>query len=213
MARVSNKDAVKSDPVSKLVSFLIRNKHWSPFEMANLCVQIETTRDISRQILRHRSFHYQEFSQRYAEVEQAGPIIREPRTQDTKNRQNSFATTDAGLQDAFLYWQNTVWTACWTAYQTCIKLGIAKEVARVLLPEGLTGTKMYMNGTIRDWIHYLSVRLEAGTQKEHREVAQQVLEILEAELPGVVEAARTSGLLPPKEKVKREPTTLDYGNA
>lgn len=211
MARVSNPKALKSDPVSRLLGYLIRNKHWSPFEMANLCVEIVTTRDIARQILRHRAFHYQEFSQRYAEVEQTGPVLREPRTQDTTNRQNSFATTDASLSDAWVFWQNKVWDVCWTAYQACLKLGIAKEVARALLPEGLTTSKMYMNGTIRDWIHYLSVRLESGTQKEHREVAQQVLAILEAETPGIIAAAREAGLIPPKVKERRD-ETITYSN-
>ena len=212
MARVSNPAAKPGDPATRLIGYLIRNKHWSPFEMANMCLKIDTTRDIARQILRHRSFHFQEFSQRYAEVEQDRPIIREARTQDTKNRQNSFATTDASLSDAFSFWQNKVWDVCWGAYQACLKLGIAKEVARALLPEGLTSTRMYMNGTIRDWLHYLAVRLEAGTQLEHRQVAEQVLEQLQQSCPGIVSAAREAGLLPPSVKVKND-TAIDYATA
>lgn len=175
IARVSNWDARLGDPVEKLIGYLIRNKHWSPFEMANICVEIETTRDIARQILRHRSFHFQEFSQRYAAVRQDKPIYATARLQDTKNRQNSIEVEDPMLQDNFVFWQNKVWDVCWLAYNACLKLGIAKELARKLLPEGLTQTRMYMNGTVRDWFHYLNVRLwTPGTQKEHQDLAQEI---------------------------------------
>lgn len=175
--RVSNPDATPDDPYEKLIGYLISHKHWSPFEMANICLKIETTRDIARQILRHRSFHFQEFSQRYAKVEQEKPVIHKARLQDTKNRQNSIPSDDYMLNDHFAFWQNRVWDVCWTAYNACLKLGIAKELARKLLPEGLTQTTLYMNGTVRDWFHYLSVRTDPSTQLEHRVLAGEILNV------------------------------------
>lgn len=196
MARVSNPNATLDDPSEKLIGFLVKNKHWSPFEMANICLEIETTRDVSRQILRHRSFHYQEFSQRYSEVDET-PEYGFPRLQDHKNRQNSIVTDDPYMLEGWSSIQNAVWNFCWVGYQGALKLGIAKEVARKLLPEGLTKTKMYMNGTVRDWLHYLAVRLDKGTQLEHREVAKEILTVLESACPTVLEAARQAGLIEP----------------
>jgi thymidylate synthase (FAD) len=175
LARVSNAKAKPEDPSVRLLMYLVTNKHWSPLEMANICIEVETTRDIGRQMLRHRSLHFQEFSQRYAEVEQTEPVIAEARLQDTKNRQNSIQTDDPVLNEQFAFWQNKVWDVCWLAYKTCLKMGIAKELCRKLLPEGLTGTRMYVNGTVRDWYHYLEVRLWGpGVQLEHRELAQEI---------------------------------------
>jgi len=194
MARVSNPTAEPSDPVNKLIAYLISHKHWSPFEMANACVEINTTRDIARQILRHRSLHFQEFSQRYSVAPEV-PVWSEPRLQDTKNRQNSIITDDARLISSWQFWQERVWDVAWGAYQTCLKLGIAKELARKLLPEGLTQTKMYVNGTIRDWLHYLAVRTDGATQYEHRIIAREVYEILKENCPIVFEAAEQASLL------------------
>lgn len=194
MARVSNPEAKPDDPVEKLIKYLINHKHWSPFEMANACIEINTTRDIARQILRHRSFHFQEFSQRYSEVAEK-PIFAEARLQDHKNRQNSIATDDVAISRQWAMIQQQTWNFCWTMYKMALKLGIAKELARKLLPEGLTRTRMYMNGTIRDWLHYLSVRLGPETQLEHRHVAQQVLVVLEGCCPIVISAARQAGLI------------------
>lgn len=177
MARVSNRDAHPDDPHEKLINYLILNKHWSPLEMANVCVRIDTTRDIARQLLRHRSLHFQEFSQRYAEVMQKDPVLSDARLQDHKNRQNSIPSDDIMLNDNWVYWQNRVWDICWTGYKACLKLGIAKELARKLLPEGLTETSLYVNGTVRDWFHYLAVRTDPSTQLEHREMAEAILAV------------------------------------
>lgn len=196
MARVSNPLAKKGDPADKLIKYLLNNKHWSPFEMVSVCVEINTTRDIARQILRHRSFHFQEFSQRYSKAPEE-PIFAEARFQDYKNRQNSIQTDDVKVHQLWTTIQNSVWDVCWTAYQSALKLGIAKELARKLLPEGLTRTKMYMSGTLRDWIHYLSVRLDNGTQYEHREVAAEILTVLKFTCPTVVQAAGQAGVIEP----------------
>ena len=172
-ARVSNpSNQTNMDTTDKLVAYLIKHKHWSPFEMVNVTLEIETTRDIARQILRHRSFTFQEFSQRYADpVKELSFEMREPRLQDTTNRQNSIAVDDEQL---FINWalqQQDVIKAANAAYQWAIDNGIAKEVARVVLPEGLTMSRMYVNGTIRSWIHFIETRTHISTQKEHREVA------------------------------------------
>lgn len=172
-ARVSNpSNQTNMDTTDKLVAYLIKHKHWSPFEMANVCLEIETTRDIARQILRHRSFTFQEFSQRYADpVKELSFETREPRLQDTKNRQNSIEVDDEQL---FINWalqQQDVIKAANAAYQWALDHGIAKEVARAVLPEGLTMSRMYVNGTIRSWIHFIETRTHISTQKEHREVA------------------------------------------
>ena len=194
MARVSNPNATVDDPSDKLIKYLIDHKHWSPFEMACACVEIETTRDIARQILRHRSFHFQEFSQRYAEVEEE-PILRQARMQDPKNRQNSIQLKDAlSLDDedsVNFVWnrsQKLVYTTAQTLYKQALDDGIAKEVARALLPEGLTPTKMYMQGTIRDWIHYIDIRTGPETQYEHRVVAGEIFQLLKTEIPTIIKA-------------------------
>lgn len=196
MARVSNPSAQPSDPFEKLIAYLISHKHWSPFEMANACVEINTTRDIARQILRHRSFHFQEFSQRYSVVPEE-PVFSDARLQDTKNRQNSLDTEDREIIQEWSVLQDFVWNTCWLAYQAALKLGIAKELARKLLPEGLTRTKMFMNGTIRDWLHYIAIRTGPETQYEHRVIALGVQAALEEHCPVVFEAARQVGLIGP----------------
>jgi thymidylate synthase (FAD) len=172
MARVSNptnQSMTRGD--EKLIRYLIKNQHWSPFEMVNVVMEINTTRDIARQILRHRSFAFQEFSQRYAEVDfgVAGEnwVEREARLQDTKNRQNSIETEDIGLQETWKTQQSYVTYAAEKAYRWALEHGIAKEQARAVLPEGNTVSRLYMNGTIRSWIHYIQLRAANGTQKEH----------------------------------------------
>lgn len=166
----------------KLIQYLIKHKHWSPFEMGNVCLEVHTTRDIARQILRHRSFSFQEFSQRYAEVETFANN-RETRLQDQKNRQNSLVNDDKLLDTKWRVMQEMVKETVTTAYTWAIDNGIAKEVARAVLPEGLTPTTLYINGTVRSWIHYLQVRLDPSTQKEHREVAQACLNELKVVCP------------------------------
>ena len=185
MARVSNPSNQNNpETAPKLLKYLIKNKHWSPFEMVNVCMEIETTRDIARQILRHRSFSFQEFSQRYAVTE--GFInTSEVRLQDEKNRQNSLYTDDLSLQ----YWwegvQRRITDEVKFMYVSALDKGIAKEVARKILPEGLTLSKMYMNGTLRSWLHYIDIRCDAATQKEHREVAEQCRDIIFSEFPSI----------------------------
>lgn len=195
MARVSNPSATIDDPSEKLIKYLIDHKHWSPFEMACACVSIRTTRDIARQILRHRSFHFQEFSQRYAEVCEGPELGEQARIQDPKNRQNSIPCENAAINDSWVWWQNRVWDFCWAAYQACLKVGIAKELARKLLPEGLTQTHLYMQGTIRDWLHYIAIREEEGTQYEHRCVAREIREILRGYCPVTFSAAEHAGVI------------------
>ena len=172
-ARVSNPDnQLNKETVDKLLGYLIKHKHWSPFEMASACIEINTTRDIARQILRHRSFSFQEFSQRYANpVEELQFVTREARMQDTKNRQNSIEVDDEDLQLDWEREQQRVLWMCKQVYQQAIKKGIAKEVARAVLPEGLTTSRLYMNGTIRSWIHFIELRSANGTQKECQDVA------------------------------------------
>ena len=172
-ARVSNPDNQMSKETStKLLKYLIREKHWSPFEMVSVCMEIETTRDIARQILRHRSFSFQEFSQRYADPNNAlGWELREARLQDFKNRQNSIEVEDNSLQQKWLGQQDLVKLQAVKAYTWALELGIAKEQARAVLPEGLMQSRIYMNGTLRSWIHYIELRSSNGTQKEHREIA------------------------------------------
>jgi len=172
-ARVSNpSNQFNSRTADKLLEYLIEHKHWSPFEMVNLCLEITTTRDIARQILRHRSFSFQEFSQRYADpTKELSFVLREARLQDKSNRQNSIETDDKRLQEVWEYHQLAVKHAALDAYNWAIKHGLAKEVARSVLPEGMTESRMYMNGTLRSWLHYLDLRTKNGTQKEHVEVA------------------------------------------
>ena len=172
-ARVSNPSNQSNTLTApKLLKYLIEHKHWSPFEMVSITMEINTTRDISHQIVRHRSFSFQEFSQRYADpTKDMSFVTREARLQDVKNRQNSIDVEDEELQDV---WKNKQDHSAWyakEAYNWAIENGIAKEQARAVLPEGLTTTRLYMSGTLRSWIHYIDVRAEEGTQKEHRQIA------------------------------------------
>ena len=173
-ARVSNpSNQNNSETSAKLIKYLIKHKHWSPLEMVSACLEIETTRDIARQILRHRSFSFQEFSQRYADpTKDLEFVTREARLQDKKNRQNSVEVDDLKLQQEWDTLQQMVIEDARAAYQWAISKGIAKEQARSVLPEGLTMSRMYMNGTLRSWVHYIELRSANGTQKEHMEVAQ-----------------------------------------
>ena len=186
-ARVSNPaNQNNTDTNEKLIRYLIKNYHWSPFEMVSICLEIETTRDIARQILRHRSFSFQEFSQRYA-IADLGFQCKDARVQDLKNRQNSIETSDADLQTNWELHQNKIIEASKEAYNWAIDNGIAKEQARAVLPEGMTVTKMYMNGTLRSWIHYVQLRSGNGTQKEHREVAIACANAIEPIFPMIRE--------------------------
>ena len=173
VARVSNpSNQMNTETAPKLLKYLAKHKHWSPFEMVSICMEIDTTRDIARQILRHRSFSFQEFSQRYADPTQdLGFVTREARLQDMKNRQNSVETDNGQLQQDWADYQSAVLDEARIAYTWAVQNGIAKEQARAVLPEGLTQSRMYMNGTLRSWIHYCELRMDNGTQKEHREVA------------------------------------------
>jgi thymidylate synthase (FAD) len=190
MARVSNpsnQDMTRGD--EKLIRYLIKNQHWSPFEMVNVVMEISTTRDIARQILRHRSFSFQEFSQRYADpTKDLGFDLREARLQDTKNRQNSIETEDSELKSEWIIKQMSVIAEAKNAYEWAIENGIAKEQARAVLPEGNTQSRMYMNGSLRSWIHYCQLRMANGTQKEHMEVATECWEIIRDKFPNVVAA-------------------------
>lgn len=173
-ARVSNPSNQNNEETSeKLLRYCIRNKHFSVFEMVNVVMQIDTTRDIARQILRHRSFSFQEFSQRYADpTKDLGFVTREARLQDKKNRQNSVEVDDDDLKIEWEDYQTFLIEQVKTGYKWAIENGIAKEQARAILPEGLTCSRMYMNGTLRSWIHYCELRMSNGTQKEHMEVAK-----------------------------------------
>jgi thymidylate synthase (FAD) len=177
MARVSNPANQNNEKTSeKLVKYLIKHKHWSPFEMASITLEINTTRDIAHQIVRHRSFAFQEFSQRYAapaDLDEYPWELRETRMQDESNRQNSVETEDTLLNQHWIQQQKRVIDTARNAYQWAIELGIAKEQARAVLPEGLTRTRLYMHGTVRSWIHYIDVRTTPGTQKEHMDIARQ----------------------------------------
>jgi thymidylate synthase (FAD) len=186
-ARVSNpSNQFNTETSEKLIKYLIKHQHWSPLEMVSACMEIETTRDIARQILRHRSFSFQEFSQRYADpTKELGEsfVIREARFQDTKNRQNSVEFDMNDEEQKFLAYeweraQKRVLFAVEKEYKWAIEKGIAKEQARALLPEGLTVSRMYMNGTLRSWIHYIELRSANGTQKEHMEIARACGEVI-----------------------------------
>ncbi len=169
-ARVSNPTNQHNTKTNKkLIQYLMKHHHWSPFEMVNICMEIRTTRDIARQILRHRSFSFQEFSQRYATVNEFS--YREARLQDETNRQSSIETTDETLQSQWKEHQRRIQNASSEAYQWALSHGIAKEQARIVLPEGMTASVIYMNGTLRSWIHYLQIRTRDDTQKEHRLIA------------------------------------------
>ncbi len=170
-ARVSNpSNQHNTETNEKLIQYLIKHHHWSPFEMVSICLEINTTRDIARQILRHRSFSFQEFSQRYAVVQDAF-IPKEARLQDTKNRQNSMVTEDKALQQAWLEKQQELASRSQEVYTWALNQGIAKEQARAVLPEGMTPSRLYMNGTLRSWIHYIELRTGVETQLEHRQIA------------------------------------------
>ena len=177
-ARVSNPSNQNNSKTSeRLLTYLAKEKHWSPFEMVSACLEIETTRDIARQILRHRSFSFQEFSQRYAEQTEF-THFRDARMQDHKNRQNSIETDNADLKYEWLKKQAEVAVAVKDAYNWALENGIAKEQARVVLPEGNTSSRLYMNGTLRSWMHYIELRSGNGTQKEHQEVAIECGKVL-----------------------------------
>lgn len=187
-ARVSNPDNQNNPDVAGLLRYCAKNGHWSVFEMASVCIEINTSRDIARQILRHRSLHFQEFSQRYARIDVLNlpTTLRECRMQDTKNRQNSLPCDDASLS---AWWQGVqadhmLYSS--KLYDAAINAGIAKEQARALLPEGLTPSRMYVTGTVRSWIHYLQMRMDPATQKEHRELAEQIHVLLSGLLPNVL---------------------------
>jgi thymidylate synthase (FAD) len=192
-ARVSNPANQNNNETSeKLVRYLIKNQHWSPLEMVSICLEIDTTRDIARQILRHRSFSFQEFSQRYADASQLGFEYKECRLQDTKNRQNSIEIDTQNEDDRFLVseWdrrQESVMSLAKENYQWAIEVGIAKEQARAVLPEGMTGSRLYMNGTLRSWVHYIQLRSANGTQKEHQDVALACADAIEPIFPMIKE--------------------------
>lgn len=184
-ARVSNpSNQFNMDTADKLIRYLIKHKHWSPLEMVSACLEIETTRDIARQILRHRSFSFQEFSQRYADpTKDLDFVLREARLQDEKNRQNSVDTEDAALK---VWWdakQKFIIETVRQTYAEAIEKGIAKEQARAILPEGNTVSRLYMNGTLRSWIHFIDLRSGNGTQKEHMEVARECAKIIAEAFP------------------------------
>ena len=186
-ARVSNPaNQTNTDTSEKLIRYLIKHRHWSPLEMVSACLEIETTRDIARQILRHRSFSFQEFSQRYA-VADLGVEYKDARLQDTKNRQNSIDTDDAVLVSTWQLKQQRVVETSQEVYNWAIRNGIAKEQARAVLPEGITTSRLYMQGTLRSWLHYIELRSGPETQKEHREVAEACAGALESIFPMVSE--------------------------
>ncbi len=176
-ARVSNpSNQANTKTTPKLLEYLIKHKHWSPFEMASATIEVNTTRDIARQLLRHRSFSFQEFSQRYADIRDLGDsiVIRKARLQDLKNRQNSVITDDTSLHIQWEQHQRNVWHTAMQAYKWAIDNGIAKEQARSVLPEGNTPSRLYVNGTIRSWIHYCELRSSNGTQLEHMVLAKEI---------------------------------------
>ena len=184
-ARVSNpSNQNNTDTSEKLIRYLVKHKHWSPLEMVSMCLEIVTTRDIARQILRHRSFSFQEFSQRYADpTKELDFVLREARLQDPKNRQNSIECDNPALQ---LFWetqQKRVLDAAKGAYDWAIENGIAKEQARAVLPEGLTESRLYMNGTLRSWIHFIELRSANGTQKEHQLIAKECAKVIASVFP------------------------------
>ena len=184
-ARVSNpSNQFNTDTSEKLIKYLIKHQHWSPLEMVSACLEIETTRDIARQILRHRSFSFQEFSQRYADpTKDLSFVLREARLQDTKNRQNSVENENLALAAWWEERQKRVIIEAKNAYEWAIENGIAKEQARAVLPEGLTVSRLYMNGTLRSWIHFIELRSANGTQKEHQDVARECAKVIAEVFP------------------------------
>jgi len=186
-ARVSNpSNQSNTETNEKLIKYLINHQHWSPLEMVSICIEIETTRDIARQILRHRSFSFQEFSQRYA-IADLGFETKEARLQDYKNRQNSIEIDNQDLQKKWEEKQNEFIKEAETVYDWALENGIAKEQARAVLPEGLTLSRMYMNGTLRSWVHYIQLRSGNGTQKEHRDIALECAKVIETIFPMINE--------------------------
>jgi thymidylate synthase (FAD) len=179
-ARVSNpSNQFNLETSEKLIRYLVKHKHWSPLEMVSACIEIETTRDIARQILRHRSFSFQEFSQRYADpTKDLDFVIREARLQDTKNRQNSISTDDEALKAWWDAQQKFIIENVRRIYAEAVEKGIAKEQARAILPEGNTVSRLYMNGTLRSWIHFIELRSANGTQLEHQEVAKACAQVI-----------------------------------
>jgi len=193
MARVSNPANQNNPSISGLIKYMAQNHHWSPFEMVSACLEIETTRDIGRQILRHRSFSFQELSQRYQDVGVLPPAeLRECRIQDAKNRQNSIAVgeDDQWLADSWSDVQKACMASTKEAYEWALSKGIAKEQARALLPEGLTSSRMYMSGTLRSWLHYIQVRTDPSTQKEHRLIALLAQDLLTEAFPITFQAIK-----------------------
>jgi thymidylate synthase (FAD) len=190
LARVSApENQGNHETAPRLIGYLIRNKHWSPFEMASMCVEIETTRDVGRQLLRHRSFSFQEWSQRYSDVGKLPDApLRDARMQDQKNRQNSIPCDDDALRIEWKKEQAEVESRSMEAYRWALRQGIAKEVARAVLPEGLTMSRMYMSGTLRSWLHLIEVRADHATQRETQTIARQVAEILTEHCPSIMEA-------------------------
>jgi len=185
-ARVSNpSNQINSETSERLIKYLIKHQHWSPLEMVSACLEIDTTRDIAHQIVRHRSFSFQEFSQRYANPEEQGDMFEfsEARLQDTKNRQNSIEVNNIILQNQWKIKQIEIAQQCKDVYDWALENGIAKEQARKVLPEGITKTKLYMNGTLRSWVHYISLRSANGTQKEHMEIAKTCAKIIAEVFP------------------------------
>jgi thymidylate synthase (FAD) len=184
-ARVSNPtNQSNTESSERLIKYLIKHKHWSPLEMVSACLEVETTRDIARQLLRHRSFSFQEFSQRYADpTQELSFVVRDARLQDTKNRQNSIEINDASLQRGWEIKQEHVIRAAKHAYEWAIQNGIAKEQARAVLPEGNTVSRLYVNGTLRSWVHYIELRSSNGTQLEHIEVAKACAEVISKIFP------------------------------
>jgi thymidylate synthase (FAD) len=188
-ARVSNPgNQSNKDTSEKLIRYLINNQHWSPLEMVNMCLEIETTRDIARQMLRHRSFSFQEFSQRYADpTKDLSFVLREARLQDPKNRQNSIELDgtlgQALISDEWMFKQKELIAHAKAVYEWAVAKGIAKEQARAVLPEGNTVSRLYMNGTLRSWIHYIQLRSANGTQKEHMQIAQKCAEVIATVFP------------------------------
>lgn len=184
LARVSNpENQLNNETAPRLIKYLANNKHWSPFEMVHVIMEIKTTRDIGRQILRHRSFSFQEFSQRYAEVTES--TQREARLQDAKNRQNSIEVNDQELENWWCEHQEKISGYASAVYLEALKRGIAKEQARAVLPEGLTMSTLYMGGTLRSWLHYCMLRMKNGTQKEHADIANKAWQLLQNEFPSL----------------------------
>ena len=184
-ARVSNpSNQLNTETSEKLIKYLVKHQHWSPLEMVSACIEITTTRDIARQILRHRSFSFQEFSQRYADpTKDLAFVTKEARLQDTQNRQNSIGTDDPALQAWWDAKQKFIIEASRIAYEEAIERGIAKEQARAVLPEGLTVSRLYMNGTLRSWVHFIELRSGNGTQLEHQEIAIACAKVISSIFP------------------------------